>query len=393
MPTIVSDRQLTGADWGVYLTPQTNSGALDANPVFKPFRRTEGRIKSTPAYTTSAEVSLDYAPSNQVQDGRESVAELSFEATKDSVSYLLAAIYGSEVSVTETSTTIASTATGFTSTDDSFADFLPGDWVFVSGFANAALNRVYLITTKADDDTVTTYPVPAAVVAASASVTAQTKRTRNGNDATYFGGQTRVLDQSKSGDVDYQTFVDGLINAFSLEVGESGIIGGSQTIQFAKKLPGTGAVAGQTDSALSADAPLSAVQNVSDWFYGASSAICVLKSATISISNENQRDQAAGCGDQYVRGSNPVVTVEGVSRSSVADSMAIRDQFDSGTRVGFAVTFNHGNGEKTVVYIPRNVVTAWDMPDGQNVISVNNFTLTAEKDPTLGFFIAVYRNW
>ena len=267
MPTIVSDRQLTGADWGVYLTPQTNSGELDANPVFKPFRRTEGRIKSTPAYTTSAEVSLDYAPSNQVQDGRESVAELSFEATKDSVSYLLAAIYGSEVSVTKTSATIASTATGFVSTDSSFTDFLPGDWVFVSGFANAALNRAYLVTAKTNANTVATYPAPAAVVAASASITVQTKRTRNGNDATYYGGQTRVVDQSKVGDVDYQTFVDGLINAFSLEVGESGIIGGSQTIQFAKKLPGTGAVAGQTDSALSADAPLSAVQNVSCLLY------------------------------------------------------------------------------------------------------------------------------
>jgi hypothetical protein len=135
------------------------------------------------------------------------------------------------------------------------------------------------------------------------------------------------------------------------------------------------------------------VQNVSNWFYGAETAICVLKSATISISNENQRDQAAGCGDQYVRGSNPVVTIEGVSRSSVADSMAIRDQFDNGTRVGFAVTFDHGGGEKTVVYIPRNVVTAWDMPDGQNTIAVNNFTLTAEKDPTYGYFIGVYRNW
>jgi hypothetical protein len=393
MPTIVSDRQLTGADWGVYLTPQTNSGELNANPVFKPFRRTEGRIKSTPAYTTSSEVSLDYAPSNQVQDGRESVAELSFEATKDSVAYLLAAIYGTEVAVTQTATTIASTGTGFTSTANSFAGFLPGDWIFISGFANTALNRPYLITTKTNDNTISTHPVPAAVVAASASVTVQTKRTRNANDATYYGGQTRVVDQSKPNDVDYQTFVDGLINAFSLEVGESGIIGGSQTIQFAKKLAGTAAVAGQTDSALSADAPLSAVQNVSDWFYGASSAICVLKSATISISNENQRDQAAGCGDQYVRGSNPVVTVEGVSRSSVADSMNIRDQFDNGTRVGFAVTFNHGNNERTVVYIPRNVVTAWDMPDGQNVISVNNFTLTAEKDPALGFFIAVYRNW
>lgn len=393
MPTIVTDRQLTGADISVYLSPQTNAGAVNANPVWQPFRRTEGRALSTPAYTTSAEVSLDYAPSAQVQDGRESVAQLSFEATKQSISFLLSAIYGTETTVTKTSTTIASTATGFSSTSNDFADFLPGDWIFVSGFANAALNKPYLITAKTSGNAITTSPSPAAVVAASASITVTTKRTRNANDATYYSGQNRIVDQSKAGNIDFETFVDGLINAFELQVGETGIIGGSQTIQFGKRLTGSAAIAGQTDSPVTSDAPLSAVQNVSDWFYGSASALCVIKSATISLSNENQRDQAAGCGDRYVRGSNPVLTVTGVSRSSVADSLAIKAQYDNGTRVGFAVTFDHGGGHKTIIYIPRNVVTAWSMPDGQNVIATNNFTLTAEKDPTLGFFVGVYRNW
>lgn len=393
MPTIVADRQLTGADISVYLSPQTNSGSVNASPVWQPFRRTEGRALSTPAYTTSAEVSLDYAPSAQVQDGRESVAPLSFEATKQSVAFLLAAIYGTESTVTETSSTIASTVSGFTSTDDSFADFLPGDWYFHSGSANALLNRPYLITAKASGNAITTSPAPAAVVAAGDSITIETQRTRNANDATYYSGQNRIVDQSKVDDIDFETFVDGLINAFELQVGETGIIGGSQTIQFARRLDGSADIAGQTDAALTSDAPLSAVQNVSDWFYGSSSALCVIKSATIALSNENQRDQAAGCGDRYVRGSNPTLTVTGVSRSSVADSLAIKAQYDAGTRVGFAVKFDHGAGDKTIVYIPRNVVTAWSMPDGQNVIATNNFTLTAEKDATLGFFVGVYRNW
>ena len=393
MPTIVSDRQITGGDWGVYLTPQANSGVIGANPVFKPFRRTEGRIKSNYSYTTSAEVSLGYAPSSQIQDGVESIAELSFEATKDSIDYLIAAIYGTEVVVEVESSLTASTATGFSSTDNAFEDFEVGDFIFATNTVNSAINGTYLILTKPNGGNITTYPVPAAIVASGAAFTIVTKRTRNANDATYYAGQTRVIDQSKVNDVDYKTFFDGLINSYSLEIGETGIIGGSQSIQFSRKVAGTGIITGQSDVAASSDAPLSSVQNLMDWFFDDSTALCAIKSATLNISNENQRDQAAGCTDRYVRGSNPVVTIEAVSRSSVADSMQIRDKYESGQRVGFALRVDHGQGQNTVIYMPRNVITAWDMADGQNVISSNEFTLTTERDPALGFYIAVYRNW
>jgi len=393
MPTTVTDRQLSGGDWAVYLSEQTAQGSINANPVWQPERRTDGRIKSVPSYTTSAEVSLDFNPSQQVQDGRESTGEISFELTKQKISRLFAAIYGAETQVTETSATIASTVTGFTSTDASFTDIAVDDFIFVTGFVNTALNRTYRVTAKADADTISTYPAPAAVVSASASVTVKSFKTANANLPTYFSGQNRVIDQSKVNDIDYQTFVDGLINAFSVEIGESGIITGSQTIQFARKLDGTGAISGQTDAAATTDAPLSAVQNVANWYLNDVTALCELKSATISISNENQRDQAAGCGDRYVRGSNPVITVEGVSRSSVANSMVIRDYFDNATRIGFAVELSHGGADRTVIVIPQTVVTAWDAGDGQNVISNNEFTLTAEKSASLGYSIAVFRNW
>jgi hypothetical protein len=393
MPTTVTDRQLSGGDWAVYLSEQTAQGSVNATPEWSAERRTEGRIKSVPSYTTSSEVSLDFNPSQQVQDGRESTGEISFELTKQKISRLFAAIYGAETQVTETSTTIAATGTGFTSTDGSFADIEVGDYPYFSGLAAAANNKGYRVTAKADDDTITTYPAPAATAVAGPSVTVKCFKTTNANLPTYFSGQNRVIDESKVDDIDFQTFVDGLINAFSVEIGESGIITGSQTIQFARKLDGTGAVSGQTDAAATTDAPLSAVQNVANWYLNDVTALCELKSATISMSNENQRDQAAGCGDRYVRGSNPVITVEGVSRSSIANSMVIRDYFDNATRIGFAVELSHGGADRTVIVIPQTVVTAWDMPDGQNVIANNEFTLTAEKDADLGYSIAVFRNW
>lgn len=393
MPTTVSDRQLSGGDWAVYLSEQTAQGAVNTSPAWTPERRTEGRIKHTPSYVTSAEVTGDFNPVSQIQDSKESVGEISFEFTKQKVARIFAAIYGAEVQTTKTSATIASTLTGFVSTDASFADVAVGDFIFVTGFANALINKSYQITAKTNSNTISTYPAPAAVVAASASITVKSFATKNANTPTYYSGQNRVADDSKTGDIDYQTFVDGLINAFSVEIGESGVITGSQTLQFARKLDGTGAVSGQTTVAATTDAPLSAVQNVANWYLNGVTALCELKSATISISNENQRDQAAGCGDRYVRGSNPVITVEGVKRSSYANSMVVRDYFDNGTRVGFAVELSHSATERTVIYIPQCVVTAHDMPDGQNVISNDEFTLTAEKSATLGYSIAVFRNW
>ena len=389
MATIVTDRQLSGGDWRFYLSPQTNQGAINASPVFVPVRRTDGGLDENITYTTSAEVSLDFNPSAQIQDGKEYTSELSFELTKQTVGYLIAAIYGSEVTVTATSATVASTVTGFTGTPSGLN---VGDYVFISGFTNTALNRTYRVTAKPASTSISTSPVPAAVVAAGDTVTVQTSRTTNANDATYFAGQERVIDQSKVGDVDYQTVFDGLINAFTLEVGESGVITGSQTVQFGNKVESTALVAGQTDSAASTDAPLSAVQNLANWYLDGETALCSLKSATISISNENQRDQAAGCVDRYVRG-QPTITVEGVSRSSIADSMVIREYRNNSTRIGFGVEFDHGNGERTVISIPQTVVTAWSMGKAQSVISNNEFSLGAEKDAALGYAIGVFRNW
>ena len=392
MATVVTDRQLSGGDWRFYLSPQTNQGAVNANPVFQPVRRTDGGLTEAVTYTTSAEVSLDYNPSAQIQDGREYTAEIPFELNKQTVNYLIAAIYGTEAVVTQTSSLIASTAGGFQSTDASFTNFNVGDFVFVTGFTNALLNRTYRITAKADADNISVEPAPAVVVAAGDSVTFNTSRTTNANDATYYTGQERVIDESKVGDIDYQTPYDGLINTMSLEIGEAGVITGSMALQFGNKVSGTSAVSGQTDSAVGSDAPLSAVQNLANWYLAGVSAICSLKSATISISNENQRDQAAGCIDRYVRG-QPTITIEGVSRSSIANSMVIREYRNNSTRIGFGVEFDHGSGEKTVISIPQCVVTEWSMPKAQSVISNNEFSMVAEKDAALGYAIGIFRNW
>jgi hypothetical protein len=110
------------------------------------------------------------------------------------------------------------------------------------------------------------------------------------------------------------------------------------------------------------------------------------------VNNNYQTDQAAGCTPRMSRGQFEV-TMDGASRSTIANSMAVRNLYYAGTRVAFGVEFDHGGGHKTVVHLPQVVLTEWDMEDGQNAISADSFSAAAEKSAALGYTIAVFRNW
>lgn len=393
MPTTITDRQLVGGDFKVWTSAQTTKGAINASPVFTAVRRTSGRAKKNISYTQSAEVSLDFNAARQVQDTKEITAEIETEVTKQSIGFLLSAIHGTETTLSQTATTISATGTGLSASSGTpFASVNVGDFIFVTGFTASSLNRTYLVTAKASGASITTYPTPAVTEAAGASVTVKCNRTINANTPTYYAMQNRVADDSAVGDVDYYTPFDGIIDSQSVSVGETGIITSSLSMMFEKDSAATTAISGQTDAAELTDAPLTAVQNVANWYFGGASVLCLLKSATINVNNNYQRDDAAGCVARYGRGQFEV-SVEGVSRSSYADSMNVRDIYYAGTRTAFGVEFDHGGGEKTVVYIPQGVLTAWDMDDSQNVISNDSFSLNAEKSSSLGYTIAVFRNW
>ena len=392
MPTTVADRQIVGGDWRFYLSEQTAKGAINANPVFAPVRRTSGRFKKAISYTQSSEVSLDFNASKQIQDTRELTAEIATEATKQTIGLLLSTIHGTEQVVTVTGATIAATASGLTDSANGFTSLSVGDFVFVTGFANALNNRTYRITAKASNGAISTYPVPAATAAAGPAVTISCRKTYNANTPTYYAGQNRVIDTAAPGQINYDTPFDGLINQQSIEIGETGIVTSTVSMMFEKDSAASTAVAGQTDSAQGTDDALSSVQNIGNWYFNDLVALCVIKSANITVNNNYQTDQAAGCTPRMSRGQFEV-TMDGASRSTIANSMAVRNLYYAGTRVAFGVEFDHGSGQKTVVHLPQVVLTEWDMEDGQNAISADTFSAAAEKSNSLGYTIAVFRNW
>lgn len=386
-------RLLSGNDYSVHLSKQTAKGAIDSNPAFDAFRRTEGKARKNTTYVQSAEVKTNRQARQNVTDATTFAAELGFEANEQTIKYMIDAIQGTEATATVTDTDIAADANGFTDAAGSgFANMSVGDYIFVSGFADTTINRVYRISVKNSDGDIETQPAPPATESAGASVTIQTRKTVSASTIPYYTIQTRVVDESKAGNTDYQTFYDGQFNTASFEVGESGIITGTLAMVAEALTAGTAAISGQTDNSADSSEVLSAVNDVVRIWVDNVDSNCTVKSMGFEFSNNLQEDRAAGCeGSQYANGE---ITLSGAlaARLPIDNSQVWRDRYNNGTNVALALEIDHGSNKYTVIEIPQAVITEHEIADGSNVVANSEMTYTAEED-SRGITCAIYRNW
>lgn len=389
----MAERLLSGNDFGVYLSEQTAKGAIDASPVFTPFRRTEGKARQNVSYVQSSEVKTNRQARENVKDNSSFAADLSVEFTKQTVDYLIKAIQGTEATVTATAATIASDANGFVaSTGTPFSGMAVGDYLFVSGYADTTLNRNYRITAVNSSLDIEVSPVPTAVEAEGASVTFTSQKTSSASTIPYYTVQTRMVDTSKAADTDYQTFYDGQINSASFEIGESGMITGALAMVAEALTAGTAAISGQTDATADSSSVLSAVNDVVRVWVDNADSVCTVKSAGFEFSNNMQEDRAAGCeGATYANGD---MTLSGAlaARLPVDVSTAYRDRYTAGTNIALAFELDHGSGDYTIIEVPQAVITEHEIPDGSGVVANSEMTYTAEED-SRGYTCVVYRNW
>lgn len=392
----MAERLLSGNDYSVALSKQTAKEAIDANPVFDALRRTDGKARVNTSYVQSTEVKTNRQARQNVEDSVNYAADVSFEFSEQTVPYLQDAIQGVETPVAVIGNTQEATATGFEDPSNlSFADMAEGDYFFASGFPDVENNIAYRITVWTDGGTVETSPIPPTPYVPGGGaplVTFTSNRTTSGSTIPYYTVQTRVTDQAAVGGIDYQTFFDSVFNNASFEIGETGIITGSFAIVAEEKVTGNLLISGQTDSTLDDSEVLSAINNVVKiWIDGVDSD-CTAKSAGFDFSNNLQEDKAAACqGSKYANGD---MSLSGSlsSRLNIDNSQVWRDRYNAGTYVAIALELDHGNGNSTIVEIPRAVITEHEIPDGSNVVANSEMTYTAEED-SRGFTTVIYRNW
>lgn len=397
VPTTVNDGLLGGGDFRVGKSLQTIKGAINANPVFNPVRRRSGKTSKTIGYVQDETVSDTYQGQEQIQDTKSLAVAIEASFVKQSVDLLIESIYAAETLYTVTASTFAALVDGFTFTAPAYAAISVGDGFWMTGFTNPDLNVFYIVGSKDAANKVTTTVAPVAAEAAGASVTLKSNKYINSNNAYYSTFQTRTTDLSAAGGISHHTIYDAIPNNFSAEIGENGIIGATVDYVAEREYSANGvAIAtpftGQSYAAAQFDRPLSAVQNVKNFYVNGLIATCKMKSLSFAIALNQQGDPAAGCTDFFTRGAL-AITGSTVVRSMKSNPFIWRNYFWEGTRVSISVLLDHGGGDQTYIVFPQVVVTEGPQDDGNNAISNTQASFTAEGHAASNSTMRVYRNW
>lgn len=392
VPTVVNDGLLGGGDFRVGKSLQTTKGAINATPVFTPVRRRSGKTDKAIGYVQDETVSDDYQGQEQIQDTKDLTISIEASFVKQSVDMLIEAMYAAETLVEITAITFASTASGFAGTGNPFLNVDVGDGIWLEGFTNSEIDGFYIVTAKADNNTITTSISPVAVEAAGASVTLKSSVYINSNNPYYSAFQTRATDLSQTDDINYHTVYDSIPNNFATEIGETGIVSATSDYVAEREVEGSAAIAGQTYQTAQFDRPISAVQNIVNFYVNDAIATCKMKSLSLAIALNQQGDDAAACTKFFTRGAF-AVTGSTVVRSMKSNPFIWRDYYWNGNRVSIAVLIDHGGGDQTYIVLPQIVATEHSQDDGNNAISNSQVSFTAEGNAATDSTIRVYKNW
>ena len=399
MTSIINDRSLSGRDFSVHLSLQTESGVIQPNPEFLKFRRTDQKITKTYSATTSNEIKTDRQGRSNVIDTTDIAGDIPFELTQQTIPYFAAAIHSVEDDNSSAGVlTIAATSTGFDDSSDTvFSGMVVGDWFHVSGFADSSIDGWYKILTKTDDGTVDTTFAPPATEASGASVNVASVKYQSGSTQCLYIGQNRVNDLSAAGGVAYETFYDGVINTLSIEIGESGIVTGTMGLKFSKEVPGSSAIVGQTDGPEDVSDPVSSGGDkfVTPFYLDGEKTDqkCDGKSFSLSTDNGYQDDRSAGCAGARQVLSDPTYTGNLVTRARVSESRKWQLKSLNQTRVGVAVEVHWDDGKAAIFEIPQAFISSHTQNTGINSISSNEMELAAEGSPDGGTIRMYLNNW
>lgn len=395
MASTVSDRELRGKDFVVGLSEQTAKGAINVNPVFTPYRRTDGIPLKTISYTEDSTVKNDFHGLEQIQENKDLAAEIQSTFSKQSVGLIIQALHGVEVDVALTETDIAATATGFTSAGNDFGVLSVGDGFWMDGFTNPLIDGFYIVSTVTAGE-ITTTIAPVATEAAGATVDVTTSRVLNADLPTWNTLQLTTHDLSRAGNTAYQTFYDAILNTLSGEIGETGIVTNSASFMAEKEVEGLLLISGQTYAASSTDRSVTSVKgadaSVQSFYVDGLSARCVLKNLSFEINNNYEKDESAACDARYFRG-QPTFTGSFTARTFISDSRKWVDKKDNSTRCEIGVRVSHGGGDESYLVFRQCVITEVTQANANNSVANSECSFVAEKDSAANVTVALYKNW
>jgi hypothetical protein len=372
----------------VFIAPQTDKSDT-TNLVFDEFFRTGGAPVETVTYETSAIIDDSGQAPEQVKTGSESQMDGESEYKQGDWQLFKKAIHGDETVTDVTGSDISFSATGIDSgASNAFADLIAGDHFWITG--SASNDGMFIIETKLNDNEVETTEAPA-VESAGASVTVFSRKIKSGVTRYYDAVQKRMPYDAGVGGVGHQTFINGLMDTAQLTIPATGIVTESMTWLLGGKLAGKNAVAGQSDSGNARPSTMTS-DNVSGFWLNDASEQCQIRSADMSISNNYETSDAAGCSAREFGKGSIGVTASLVAYTNSADPFKYEDYASGATDVSFAFGLKSNDELTEVVYKLPNckVTTATPEPDGN--LLMTNFEVTAQGSKAESTTINIYVN-
>lgn len=243
---------------GLYRSAETAWGETPSSPTMLQMRYTGGSLERKKESVQSEIIRDDRMRDVIAEVGYKAEGDINIELAFGSYDLELEALLGSSfTTTTRTATTLAcNTAGTITDSGNGLATFTVGQYIKATGFANAANNIIYRITTVAAG-AIGVSPAPAANGTAGPSVTLTGTLLRNGVVKKSILYEKRYTDLSNT----FEYFNGCRVGALKLDIAAQSLIKGSFSLIGKGVVTGSTTVAGSTVSAVPNDV-LSASANV-----------------------------------------------------------------------------------------------------------------------------------
>lgn len=391
MPTIINDRPLSGVDRAAFLSPQTDSGAINASPVFERVNyRNSGALQKTITTVTDDSIDPDNQGQDTIVDGFSITGEFSTNASKQSIRFLKWALQGATTSTyTQTSTDIEVNAAGELETTGTFTTIpKAGDVLFVKGFTNADNNKMVQVLSATATNIVLTEPLT--TEAAGASVTLTSNKMVNGDSPTLFAMQDRIRDLSRADDTAFKTFYDGQIGSLTFTVPESGPLTSDFNVVAEKEVEGYAKISGQTDAPKEVGI-LSGKKNVKRILINGEGQTCRVVNFSVEVNRNLEEIVLAACPSVYAQGRLSVTGTLNLV-TYISNSLKWRENYENQDYNSVAIHIEHPDGSNTAIVIPQFKFTEASIASGSGTLN-SELSYSATGNTNVGGTIAVYTDW
>lgn len=365
----------------------------NTTPVWTNINRTDGTLDDALAYTQSDLVDPTRQGAEQVAtEGSVSGSiESEFQLSDAGFQILLKSLMQNTYTTASISATASFSGTDITddATGGAFADIEVGDYFVPFG---AALNgdTTFVVTAKADDDTLSLSPSPQAESAQSISF--DIKSITNAATEQEMAFQERIATES---DTLYNTFNDVLVSSMEVSATTGSILTTSTALIGRERLDQVTQVAGATDATAVSSRVIGSVRGFEGLFIDNAvvpeETLCPTE-ATVNIDNGSTAEYCMGnIGAHAIN--NPSISVTGslitfVDPTSVTNMLSEKTKSRNETKFALGIAFKDSDGNRMIFDMPYCIYTELTMPERSNGTSLkNNGTFSADGKGALGYTV------